>query len=75
MFKGFKIAGAVFIAATALYSATITLQQGTNGFTGCSDTHIQSTWDSDFPGWKGDYSAATELGAAGSNYYWLGSSW
>jgi len=68
--------GAVLFTASLLFAETVTLQQGLNGYTGASDTHLESTWGNNFPGWKGDYSADVTLGVAHNNYNWLGgSSW
>ena len=68
----------LLIAAASTSAATITLQQGLDGYNGCMDTHLESISNEDYPdfGWKIDYSADTVLGVARENYRSLrGGTW
>ena len=69
---GSKLVAAALLAASAGASAaTLTLQQGANGYNGCSDTYITRHYASTAQ----KFNAAATLTVATANYNWLGSGW
>jgi len=70
--KNSRAAGiAIALFCTVTLSETITLQQGVNSYTGCSDTYITRHYAKVASG----YATAKTISTAYANYNWLGGGW
>ena len=70
--KNVRFATSLVFSIVAVVSAeTITLQQGTNGYTGCSDSYITGHYATV----AAKYNTAGTLQIANGNYQWLRSGW